>query len=89
MLCGDRRVAVSKFDLACGHKDEVHGGRGERIADTEFSSPPGVVLVLEIEDQGFLHAKNSIGIKVRTLSVEIVGSYTRMPFDAYDEVKVC
>ena len=79
---------AGKFALACWYKDEIHGSRCERIADTEFSSPPGVVMVLEVENQGFFDAKNRIGIKIRTLSVKIMGGYTRVPGGAYDEVKV-
>jgi len=81
-------VGCLKFALACGHKDEIHGGRGERVADTEFSSAPGVVMILELENQGFFDAKNCIGIKIRALSIEVMSGYTRVAGGAYDEVKV-
>ena len=83
-----REWLAGKFALACWYKDEIHRSRSERIADTEFSSPPGVIMVLEVENQGFFDAKNRIGIKIRTLSVKIMGGYTRVPGGAYDEMKV-
>jgi hypothetical protein len=45
-------------------------------------------MVLEVENQGFFDAKNRIGIKIKTLSVEIMGGQTLMPGGAYDEVNV-
>ena len=45
-------------------------------------------MVLEVENQGSFDAKDRIGIKIRTLSVKIMGGYTRVPVGAYDEVKV-